>query len=137
MHLHVAGQAGLRGLLAGSTSFGELAFGAEGGVDAEDRVTRRTREVAAQLAERVRKEMRALPFPTCVLHRSFISRLCLVHAGCSFSACPGPCVAASQAPHLPPAVLLKDGATGRLSLRRLRVCMKWQLLDMWLEPCAS
>ena len=28
-------------------------------------MTRRTREVAAQLAERVRKEMRALPFPTC------------------------------------------------------------------------
>ncbi len=60
-------------LLAGSASFGELAFGREGGAEAEDRVTKRTREVAAQLAERVRKEMRWLPFPTYALAISCVS----------------------------------------------------------------
>ncbi len=60
-----AWQAGLRSLLACSTSFGELAFAEGTGREAEEAVTRRTREVAAQLAERVRKEIRMMPFATC------------------------------------------------------------------------
>ncbi|EIE25017.1 hypothetical protein COCSUDRAFT_40379 [Coccomyxa subellipsoidea C-169] len=56
--------AGLRGLLANGSGFGEVVFAAGTGADAEGRITKRAREVAAQLAERVRKETRLLPFPT-------------------------------------------------------------------------
>ena len=40
-------------------------FGAGPGAEAEAAVARRVREVAAQLGERVRAEMRVLPMPTC------------------------------------------------------------------------
>ncbi len=56
----------MRGLLANGNGFGEVVFAAGTGADAEGRITKRAREVAAQLAERVRKETRLLPFPTCV-----------------------------------------------------------------------
>ena len=43
-----------------------MVFAAGSGAEAEERITKRAREVAAQLAERARKETRLLPFPTCV-----------------------------------------------------------------------
>ena len=61
-------QSGLRGLLAQSNAFTTV-FGAEAGVDAETAIARRVREVALQLGERVRTEMRILPMPTCALAR--------------------------------------------------------------------
>ncbi|KAK9908964.1 hypothetical protein WJX75_005261 [Coccomyxa subellipsoidea] len=57
-------KAGLRGLLANGNGFGEVVFAAGTGADAEEQITKRTREVAAQLSERARKETRLLPFPT-------------------------------------------------------------------------
>ncbi|CAL8462025.1 g1556 [Coccomyxa elongata] len=57
-------KAGLRGLLASGNGFGEMVFAAGRGAEAEERITKRTREVAAQLSERARKEIRLLPFPT-------------------------------------------------------------------------
>ncbi|BDA41254.1 probable mitochondrial proton/calcium exchanger protein at C-terminar half [Coccomyxa sp. Obi] len=57
-------KAGLRGLLASGNGFGEMVFAAGSGAEAEERITKRTREVAAQLSERARKEIRLLPFPT-------------------------------------------------------------------------
>ena len=61
-------QSGLRGLLAQSNAFTTV-FGAEAGVEAETAIARRVREVALQLGERVRTEMRILPMPTCALAR--------------------------------------------------------------------
>ncbi len=58
-----AWQGGVRGLLAMDTNFGELAFELESAREAEVRVTRHAREIAAQLSERARKEVRNLPFP--------------------------------------------------------------------------
>lgn len=61
-------QSGLRGLLAQSNGFTTV-FGPEAGVEAETAIARRVREVALQLGERVRTEMRILPMPTCALAR--------------------------------------------------------------------
>ncbi|CAK0783736.1 hypothetical protein CVIRNUC_006935 [Coccomyxa viridis] len=54
---------GVRALLAMDANFGELVFRAESAREAEARVTRHAREIAAQLSERARKEVRKLPFP--------------------------------------------------------------------------
>ena len=56
-------QGGVRALLAMDANFGELAFELETAKEAEARVTRHAREIAAQLSERARKEVRKLPFP--------------------------------------------------------------------------
>lgn len=56
-------QGGVRALLAIDANFGELAFERESAVEAEARVTRHAREIAAQLSERARREVRKLPFP--------------------------------------------------------------------------
>ena len=56
-------QGGVRALLAMDANFGELVFRAESAREAEARVTRHAREIAAQLSERARKEVRKLPFP--------------------------------------------------------------------------
>ena len=53
----------MRALLAMDANFGELVFRAESAREAEARVTRHAREIAAQLSERARKEVRKLPFP--------------------------------------------------------------------------
>lgn len=62
----------MRGLLANGNGFGEVVFAAGTGADAEEQITKRTREVAAQLSERARKETRLLPFPTCVARCSLL-----------------------------------------------------------------
>ena len=56
-------QGGVRALLAIDANFGELAFERESATEAEARVTRHAREIAAQLSERARREARKLPFP--------------------------------------------------------------------------
>ena len=71
-------------------------FGAGAGAEAEAAVARRVREVAAQLGERVRAEMRVLPMPTC-------GRACALPCGRLFQSLRGgrsdwrPCESASVA----------------------------------------
>ena len=58
-----ASQGGVRALLAMDANFGELLFRAESAREAEARVTRHAREIAAQLSERPRKEVTQLHSP--------------------------------------------------------------------------
>jgi hypothetical protein len=53
-----------------------VVFASKHAPEAEDKVTKRTREVAAQLSERARKEIRLLPFPTYVFSFRAVYRLC-------------------------------------------------------------
>ncbi len=66
-NLGVRLQGGVRALLAIDANFGELAFERESAAEAEARVTRHAREIAAQLSERARREARKLPFARCAI----------------------------------------------------------------------
>ena len=62
--VRVSIQAGLRGLSAMASSYGELVFEPSSSRAAEEKVTKQASKVANELAERTRKETRLLPYST-------------------------------------------------------------------------